>query len=313
MLIFLIILILLSTILQTDDIGTARISQTMAFLTCTTVFGLSWKFFFRQRPALRKVPENSTLFASGFQKLSSTFFHIYSNQQWHALRYFLLSIMLSEGATAALSTISTTYLTHVLEMNSHQIGKAFLCVFVAGIPGSKLGGWVGVTINPLRSALLCLIVFMANTTLAAVFMKSPETSAWVIYVFCAMWGVCLGWLHPTHAALYCTIIPRGQESELMGLYIFSGALLAWLPPFFFTLLNELGASMSIGLASLNVFFAGGFVFLLCIGDYWDAVGFALVRGREDDVDYAVNCHVGSKNNEKKSLWLGGVQHLPEIT
>ena len=48
----------------------------------------------------------------------------------------------------------------------------------------------------------------------------------------------------------------------MGIYIFSGSVVAWLPPFVFSFLNEIGASMSIGLASLNIFFAGGFLLLM---------------------------------------------------
>ena len=168
--------------------------------------------------------------------------------------------MLSEAATAALSTISTTYMTHVLEMNAAEIGKVFLAVFVAGIPGSKLGGMVGVVLNPLRSAMLCLIICVINTTLSALTLTGPESKN-AMYGFAAVWGICLSWLHPTHASLYCTIIPRGQESELMGIYIFSGSVMAWLPPFVFSFLNEIGASMAIGLASLNVFFAGGFLLL----------------------------------------------------
>ncbi len=65
----------------------------------------------------------------------------------------------------------------------------------------------------------------------------------------------------------------------MGLYIFSGSVLAWLPPFLFSFLNEFGASMNIGLASLNAFFVGGFALLYMIGDYDDAVGLAQI---EDD-------------------------------
>jgi MFS-type transporter involved in bile tolerance (Atg22 family) len=66
----------------------------------------------------------------------------------------------------------------------------------------------------------------------------------------------------------------------MGIYIFSGLVLAWLPPLLFSFLNEIGASMTIGLASLNLFFVGGFVLLLMIGDYDEAVALAQV---EDDV------------------------------
>jgi hypothetical protein len=57
----------------------------------------------------------------------------------------------------------------------------------------------------------------------------------------------------------------------MGIYIFSGSVLAWLPPLLFTLLNEFGISMNIGLASLNVFFVGGFALLYMIGDYDEAL------------------------------------------
>ncbi|KAK1746993.1 autophagy-related protein 22 family protein [Skeletonema marinoi] len=151
-------------------------------------------------PALRQVPDNSTLLTAGFRKLSHTSSEII--QHWAPLRYFLLSVMLSESATGALSTISTTYMIHVLNMTSSQIGYVFLCVFVAGIPGSKLV-WTGIL---------------------------------------------------------------------------------WVPPFLFTFLNEIGASMRIGLGSLNLFFAGGFVFLKMIGDYQDAVDFALSRGVGGDGD-----------------------------
>jgi MFS-type transporter involved in bile tolerance (Atg22 family) len=296
MLAFLIVVTVSSSLLNVGDVGQARISQTLAFILCLIVFGIAWGWYFHPRPALRHVPGDSTLLTAGFRKLSKTSSQIV--QSWSSLRYFLLSVMLSESATGALSTISTTYMIHVLNMNSSQIGTVFLCVFVAGIPGSKLGGSVGLKINPLRSALLCLIIFIINTSLAALIMTGEE-SQHVMYLFAAVWGVCLGWLHPTNAALYCTIIPRGQESELMGLYLFSGLVFSWLPPFLFTLLNEVGASMRIGLASLNLFFAGGFIFLKKIGDYQDAVDFALSRGScggDDDDD-----------NDAKRL------SLPELT
>lgn len=301
MLVFLIVVTVSSSLLNVSDIGQARVSQTLAFILCSIVFGFAWKWFFHPRPALRQVPSDSTLLTAGFRKLSNTSSHILQN--WAPLRYFLLSVMLSESATAALSTISTTYMMHVLNMSSSQIGTVFLCVFVAGIPGSKLGGIFGLKINPLRSALLCLIIFIINTTLAALTMTGEE-SQHLMYFFAAIWGVCLGWLHPTNAALYCTIIPRGQESELMGLYLFSGLVFSWVPPFLFTFLNEIGASMRIGLASLNLFFAGGFIFLKMIGDYQDAVDFARLRGGDGDDNDAwssAESFDGSKDTKRLSL------------
>lgn len=211
MLLFLVVVMITSKMLGAGDVGTARVSQVFAFVVCSTVFTLSWRWFFRPRPALRNVPPGSTLMRAGFQKLSYTSSHIWTN--WRTLRFFLLSVSLSESATAALSTISTTYMTHVCQMDAAEIGGVFLCVFIAGIPGSKLGGWIGAKLNPLRSALLCLAIFILNTSLAASVLRTPGDKS-MMYLFAAIWGVCLAWLHPTHISLYCTIIPGGQESEV---------------------------------------------------------------------------------------------------
>jgi MFS-type transporter involved in bile tolerance (Atg22 family) len=50
------------------------------------------------------------------------------------------------------------------------------------------------------------------------------------------------------------LIPRGQEAEMMGLFIFVGQALVWLPPLFFGVLNEAGASMKWGLVLDACFF-----------------------------------------------------------
>jgi hypothetical protein len=57
----------------------------------------------------------------------------------------------------------------------------------------------------------------------------------------------------------------------MGLYLFVNQILAFLPPFLFSLLNETGFSMRWGLASLNVFFVFGLIFLSCLGNYQHAM------------------------------------------
>jgi MFS-type transporter involved in bile tolerance (Atg22 family) len=73
-------------------------------------------------------------------------------------------------------------------------------------------------------------------------------------------------------ATYVTITPKGQEAEMMGVYIFCTHILTFLPPLFFTLLNEAGLSMRWGMVSINVFFVFGFLFLNQIDDYQEAMG-----------------------------------------
>jgi MFS-type transporter involved in bile tolerance (Atg22 family) len=216
MLAFLVSVMTVSACLGLGDVGTARVSQGLAFAACASAFCASWGWYFRPRPALGDVPPGGSLVGSGYDRLSSTLRRVRRDDRRRAVKYFLLSASLSEAATSALATISTTYMSHVLGMDARQIGTAFLCVFASGIPGSYLGGCAGSRLNPLRSATLCLALLAANTTAAAFGMRGPEDRN-AMYAFAAVWGVCLAWLHPTHASLYCTIIPRGQEGEVNSL------------------------------------------------------------------------------------------------
>ena len=54
--------------------------------------------------------------------------------------------------------------------------------------GSKLGGMVGVALNPLRSALVCLVIFIVNTTLASMILRDPDDQ-YAMYGFAAIWGI----------------------------------------------------------------------------------------------------------------------------
>lgn len=67
--------------------------------------------------------------------------------------------------------------------------------------------------------------------------------------------------------LTCTIIPKGQDAELMGLYLFSGQVLTWLPPLVFAAMNEAGVSIRISMLSLLVFWFIAIVCLQCMGSY----------------------------------------------
>lgn len=263
-LIFLFQVLVSAVILHTDDVGTARISQVITFLTCSLFFGFAWRYLFRDRPALSRLPEGNTLLGTGFSRIRTSSNMI--RQELPALKWLMLSIMSSEAATAALITIATTYMSHFLEMNANEIGIVFLAVLIMGAPGTKLGERIGLFCDPLLSAKACVLFFIVATTLASILLTGPQDKHLTV-IFGVLWGLALGWLHPMHSTLFITITPTGQETELMSLYLFSGQVLSWLPPLVFTVLNEAGVSMSIGLASLNLFFLVGYICLHLMGDY----------------------------------------------
>jgi MFS-type transporter involved in bile tolerance (Atg22 family) len=271
----------LAVLFNTNDVGTARISQVITTVTATITFGVAWRYFFRDRPALSEVPPGQSLFSCGFRKIGQTMTRIHN--ELPALQWLMLSISCSESATATLVTIATTFMSHFLLMDATEIGTDFLLVLIMGIPGSKLGERLGLLYNPVVSAKICVVCFIGTTTAAALLIQGPEQKHFM-YMFCVLWGLELGWLHPMHSSIFINIMPKGkEESELMGMYLFCGQILSWLPPLVFTFLNEAGVDMALGLASLNVFFLAGLAFLVAMGSYDQAVA-AAVGGDGENVE-----------------------------
>jgi len=263
MLLFLIVVIFCAAIFQADVIQTAIISQVVAFLTAVYFFGYSWAYLFRECPPNSQLPEGSFLLSYGFRKVIITAGRIRS--EIVSLKWFYLSVMLSEAACSAFLSIATTFMTTFMKMSSSEIGFAYLTVLLGGVPGSKIGEMITHRVNPVRSAQICLAIFILTTGIAAVTLTGPNETNKILYL-CLFWGIALGWLHPTHTTILCTIMPTdGGQTEHMGLYIFSSQILSWLPPLIFTALNESGISMSVGLASLNLFFAVAMGLLFMIG------------------------------------------------
>jgi hypothetical protein len=78
----------------------------------------------------------------------------------------------------------------------------------------------------------------------------------------------------TDRLLASVLIPPGQDAELMGVYLFAGQILTWLPPLVFTVLNEVGVNQRIGVGTLAVYFLIGAVALVLMGSYPAAVSVA---------------------------------------
>jgi len=86
-----------------------------------------------------------------------------------------------------------------------------------------------------------------------------------------------------------TIIPEGQDAELMGMYLFAGQILSWLPPLVFTAMNEVGVSIRISMVSLLLFWFVAIICLQCMGSYERAVRDqpdAIVEVETEEQDYS---------------------------
>jgi MFS-type transporter involved in bile tolerance (Atg22 family) len=114
---------------------------------------------------------------------------------------------------------------------------------------------------------LCLGILIAA---AVAVLDGPERKNYA-YLFAALWGFAMGWVYPSQRVLFCTLIPKGQETEMMGLFTFCSQIIGWLPPLIFTILNQRGIDMRWGLSFIVLFIFIALACTLGMGSYEQAV------------------------------------------
>jgi len=247
-----------------DQIPASRISNALAVSVITPFYMLTWTFLMRKKNAFHELPGNSSLWTIGFVKVFQTSKTLYQNHR--SLMWFFFNVALVEASQQSLASISLTYMTDTLDFTALESGIAFFLLFFFSIVGALIGKISLYFINPIRSNQLCLIFTVANTVIAALILSGPGQQ-FRAYVVASAWGIGAGWKSVVERFTTCQIIPKGQDAELMGFYLFSTQILVWLPTLIFTAMNESGVDQRIGLSMLIIFNLGGFICLCLMGSY----------------------------------------------
>jgi UMF1 family MFS transporter len=266
---FLIVMIVILSMINRNGLfGTTTISQSVVFVVCSVFFGYAWTNLFSPRPARHRIPVGQSLVSAGFWKIYKTGRTIL--QHHSAIKWMLVSVSFTEAATTTFTTVAITYMTLFLQFTPRQNGIAILLLLLFGLPGTRLAAWSTARFNPQRSLQACLVLWIVTTAAASLLLKQPNQEV-LAYIFAMIWGIGIGWIYPSEKTLYVTIIPRGQEAELMGVYICACQILSWLPPLVFSIMTELGLSMRIALLGLTIYFLIGLLVSFLVGDYEEAV------------------------------------------
>jgi MFS-type transporter involved in bile tolerance (Atg22 family) len=218
-----------------NDILSSRTATISSSTIATICYSLSWIKFMKPRPAFRPIPEGSNLFTVGFKKNWKTFKLL--KLKYRGLMWFFAASSVVEAASQSLATISITYMTYTLDMSAIQNGIAIIILFLFSSIGALCGKLSLKIATPIRSYQYALTITILNCILATIILTGPGQSIRAYFIAC-FWGVGAGWRSVVEKFATCRIIPKGQDAELMGLYLFSGQILVWLPTLIFTFMNE---------------------------------------------------------------------------
>jgi MFS transporter, UMF1 family len=252
-----------------STVQTAQDAAGMTFGIGALFITYAWTFLFRARPALTALPEGSSLLTAGFSQVGRTARKVWSD--YRALRWFMFSLLWSpEAGAGVVQSIAVTFLTVFMKFTGQELAKTMLVLMVGNMVGSLFSKFVCQHINPLHSYRLALFSVSTAVGLSVLVLDSPERRG-AVYGFAMAWGWAMGWTYPSQRVLFCTLIPKGQETEMMGLFVFMGQILGWLPPLIVTILNENHVSLRWSLAVIPCFCLAAIVGTLPMGHYQTAV------------------------------------------
>jgi len=283
--IFVLIITMISTAFGLDDVDTSHVSQLFSIIVLSIGFS-AWRLM-PEVPANRKIPSDKNIITAGFAQNLNTFKGIHK-YYGDGLKWFLISYSFGSPGVDAIIGLSMTYLSEVMEMDGSQLGIVFLIALLCSIPGAKLGADISKKYNPIISLKIFYVYFTSITIVGGILLDRPERKN-LAYGLGVVWGLGLGWYHPTVNLIFSLSLPKGQEAELAGFFMYSGQIFNWLPSLVFTLLNEFGAPLNIAMMSLIIFYILGFCFLCRMCSWQDIRKSAnehslIIRAMDDEND-----------------------------
>ena len=277
-----------------DVILASRVASISSLAIATPCYMWTWTSLMKRRDAFRPLPQGSMLATVGFRKVFLTSIVLYT--RYRALMWFFVNVALVEAAQQSIAAISLTFMLDTLQLTVTEYGIAILMLFVFGTVGTIIGKVSMAWVDPIRSNQISQIVTIANTAMAAVILTGPGQQMRA-YIVASIWGLGAGWKTMVERFMITQVIPKGQDAELMGFYLFSSQVLVWLPTLIFTAMNEAGVSQRVGVSMLIPFFLGGIVSLWMMGPYDDAVRLA----REEEEEEVGSSDDGSGNGVEEKI------------
>jgi len=293
---FLLVIAVIAFVAKTDAVVTGQISQALNTFTSILFFGIGWLKYMTPRPATRDLPEGQNLLTEGFREI----WHTSKKIQRHfkkGLRWYYLALAFAEATAQAVTTAAIVYLNDTLKLDSLQISLFFLITLAGTLPGTQVGWLVTSKSNPNTSWKLCMVYLCVVLVIGALVLEDLPKYCSFIWGLCV--GIGLGWFYPTENMFFSMCLPKGQEAELAGFYVYCSQILAWLPPLIFTLMLQYNIAQKYALIATSMFFLPAIGFLMCAAS-WDEIVEEATSGALSAADEAKTKGLTSAASQSKS-------------
>ena len=250
---FLLVITIISIVFGLKAVVAAQVSQAVDAVFSGVFFYFSWKLM-EEVPARHVLQEGKLLLSEGFVQVTRTVRDINRSYK-KGTRWFFLAVTCAEAGANAFTVVAVVFLAEELGFSSLGIGIFFIVSLVFSIPGSFLGAYVTRKLDPKRSWRLVMILLFFWTSIGAVVLKFlPENLSFLSYVWGSGIGLCLGWFYPVENLFFCMCLPKGQEAELSGFFVYCSQILGWLPPLLFSIMVETKVGQTYGVVAVSGFF-----------------------------------------------------------
>jgi MFS transporter, UMF1 family len=265
--VFLIVVVVGGTVCGFNTVETSQLSQVIQTLVLVLATWKSWGHYLTDQPAANILPEGRSLWTEGFRQNWRTCVKVNRTYK-KSLRWFLVAVAFAEAGATALIPVTVTFLTGELGYGAIEVGVTFVLAINFSIGGAFFGAKVTEYTNPLVSWKLSNLM-LAVGTLGGSFLISKERE-YMGFVFGAVLGFLQGWFYPCENIFFSMCLPKGQEAELTGIYIYCTQILVWLPPFCFLIIVENKIPQRFGLLSMMIFQLIG-VAILSLMPSWEEI------------------------------------------
>jgi UMF1 family MFS transporter len=307
MIIFLIVVTGLSIAISLDDVQTGQLSQGVNTLWSGLLFYVGWRTL-PSAPAAHELPENKTLFTQSFAQVWQTIKSLNKNYD-KSLRWFFLALIFAEAAANAFVVVAVVFLGNQLGMTGAQIGIFFLVALLGALPGSKIGAIITSRNNPNISWRLSMVFIIATATTGAVVLDKGLNV--VAYVWGFFIGLGLGWFNSCQKQFLSMLLPKGQEAELSGFFVYCTQILGWLPPLIFSLMVENNIHQRYGIVAILFFFVIAIAILSMLN--WTEAVEQIHGSKDQDVEDAEDEENAPVEPKKRSSSNGRISLATDVS